>query len=276
MRKIKKLFVTFCASLLTSTTLSFADGVAKPWQMGFQEAASPLATAAIETHNFIMIFMFATLFFVVGLLAYTCFKFRASKNPVPSTRTHHVLLEIIWILVPCIIIVIIAIPSVKLIYQQEIIPKTEMTLKVVGHQWYWSYEYPDYDNIGFDSYMKKDDELEEGDIRLLAVDNEVVLPVETYIDVHITSADVIHAFALPSLGVKMDAVPGRLNHSWIYIEKPGVYYGQCSELCGVYHAFMPIKIRAVTKDEFQRWLVVSQQQFASTPSPTTLALALNR
>jgi len=172
--------------------------------------------------------------------------------------------------------VLVAIPSVELIYKQEVIPKTEMTLKVTGNQWYWSYEYPDFDSIAFDSYMLKDDELKEGDLRLLEVDNAVVLPVETYIDLHITSSDVMHSFALPSLGVKMDAVPGRLNHSWLYIEKPGVYFGQCSELCGAYHAFMPIKIRAVTKEEFKKWLIIAQQQFTSLDSPNNLHLASNR
>ncbi|MBT4989706.1 MAG: cytochrome c oxidase subunit II [Rickettsiales bacterium] len=276
MTKTTLLFLSFITSLLIAPGLSMADGIAKPWQMGFQAPASPLASAAIETHNYIMLFMFAVLFFVLILIAYTCYRFKASNNPVPSTRTHHVFLEIIWIVIPTVIIVLVAIPSVELIYKQEVIPKTEMTLKVTGNQWYWSYEYPDFDSIAFDSYMLKDDELKEGDLRLLEVDNAVVLPVETYIDLHITSSDVMHSFALPSLGVKMDAVPGRLNHSWLYIEKPGVYFGQCSELCGAYHAFMPIKIRAVTKEEFKKWLIIAQQQFTSLDSPNNLHLASNR
>ncbi|MBL6785169.1 MAG: cytochrome c oxidase subunit II [Rickettsiales bacterium] len=261
-------------SILPSTLL--ANGLAKPWQTGFQTPASPLATAAIETHNFVMFFMFAVLFVVLFLIAYVCIKFKASNNPTPSKRTHHVLIEIIWILIPTLIIMVIAVPSVKLIYKQDVIPKTEMTLKVTGYQWYWAYEYPDYDSISFDSYMIKDEDLKPGDIRLLDVDNEVVLPVETYIDVQITSGDVIHSFAMPSLGIKTDAVPGRLNQTWIYIEKPGVYYGQCSELCGFYHAFMPIKIRAVSKEEFKNWILKAQQKFAASKSNNQLMLALNR
>jgi cytochrome c oxidase subunit 2 len=275
MFKFKSLMMTILSLLLPLSNNALADGIAKPWQMGFQQAASPLATAAIETHNFVMFFMFAVLFFVLFLIGYACFKFRANNNPNPSTRTHHVLLEIIWILVPTIIIMVIAVPSVKLIYKQDVIPKTEMTLRVTGYQWYWAYEYPDFDSIAFDSYMIKEEDLKPGDIRLLDVDNEVVLPIETYIDVHVTSGDVIHSFAMPSLGIKTDAVPGRLNQTWIYIEKPGVYYGQCSELCGAYHAFMPIKIRAVSKEEFKKWILVAQQKYAALDSNKQYQIASN-
>lgn len=276
MTKIRLFFLSLYTFFFTYSFGVFADGLAKPWQIGFQESASPLATAAIGTHNYIMAFMAVVIVVVLAVLIYACVRFRASKNDSPSTRTHNVLLEIIWIVIPTIIVALIAVPSVKLIYKQETIPQTDMTLKVIGHQWYWSYVYPDFDDISFDSYMKKDDELENGEPRLLAVDNEVVLPVETYIEFQVTSADVIHAFAIPSLGVKIDAVPGRLNNNWAYIEKPGIYYGQCSELCGVYHAFMPIKIRAVTKEEFKKWLIVAQQQFALSDTNNNLTLALNR
>jgi len=240
---------------------SYSAG-AKPWQTGFQESASPAATMIIDTHNFIMMFVWVIVALVLLLLVFTCIKFRAKNNPVPSTTSHHTLLEIIWIVIPTIIVIIIAIPSVKLILKQDTLPKTEMTLKVIGRQWYWSYEYPDHNNIAFDSYMKKDEELLPKDKRLLSTDNKVVLPVETYIKVQITSSDVIHAWAIPALGIKKDAVPGRLNEIWMYIEKPGTYYGQCSELCGILHAFMPIEIKAVSKENFKKWVTKASKEFA--------------
>ncbi len=225
-----------------------------PWQLGFQDAVSPIARSIIETHNFIMIFMAITLLFVIGLLGTVCFKFRAGKNRVPSTTSHNTLLEIIWITIPVIVVIAVLIPSLRLIYFSQTIPESDLTLKIVGRQWYWSYEYPDNGGIEFDSYMKQENELKEGELRLLEVDNEVVLPINTNIRLQITASDVIHSWAVPSFGIKTDAVPGRLNESWVRIEKEGTYYGQCSELCGAYHAFMPIKVRAVSKEAFQSWV----------------------
>lgn len=234
-----------------------------PWQTTFQNPVSPLAKEIIATHNYIMYFMFAVVALVLCLLLYIMIRFRASKNRTPSTTSHNTLLEIIWIAVPIIIVILIAIPSVKLVFKQEKIPQSEMTVKVIGRQWYWSYEYPDHGNIYFDSYMIKPEEQESKELRLLDVDNEVVLPINTYITFQVTSADVIHAFAMPAFGLKIDAVPGRLNEVWTYIEEPGTYYGQCSELCGPYHAFMPIKIRAVSKEEFQEWVEKAKAEFAA-------------
>lgn len=247
-------------------------GQPQDWQLSFQEAASPLAHEIIKTHNFIMYFMVAVIALVLLLLFTVIVKFRAGKNRNPSTTSHNTLLEIIWIVIPVIVVIVIAVPSVKLIFKQEVFPETEMTLKVIGRQWYWSYEYPDHDDLYFDSYMLKDVDLQEGQPRLLEVDNEVVLPTETYITVQMTSSDVIHAWALPALGIKMDAIPGRLNELWTYIEKPGVYYGQCSELCGPYHAFMPIKIRAVPKEEFAEWIELAKEEFASNVLPQKYAV----
>ena len=261
MKSFKNL-IYFLIFFISNLNISHADGYAKPWQMWFQNTSSDIADLSIDTHNFIMYFMIFILGVVFVSLAYTCIKFRASNNPTPSTTTHNVLIEIIWILVPTLIILIIAVPSVKLIYKQEVLPKTEMTLKVIGRQWYWSYQYPDHGEFEFDSYMKSDEELLPGEPRLLEVDHEVVLPINTNIAIHITSSDVIHSFAIPSLGVKKDAVPGRLNETWVNINKPGTYYGQCSELCGVRHAFMPIKIRAVTKEEFKEWIKFAQDKYA--------------
>ena len=263
MTKIKFLF-SFFATLLFANNV-FAS-LPENWQLGFQEANSPMMRSMVETHDFIMIFVWGISIFVLLLLIYTCLRFREKKNPIPSKTTHNSLLETIWIIIPTIIVIIVAIPSIKLIIYQEKIPETEMTLKVIGRQWYWSYEYPDHKNIAFDSYMKKDNELLEGEPRLLATDNKIILPVNTYIKVQITSSDVIHSWALPALGVKKDAIPGKLNETWIYIEKEGAYYGQCSELCGVLHAFMPIEIKAVSKAAFEQWTVKMQDELASNVS----------
>jgi len=259
-------------NLLIFCNGAFANGEPKDWQLGFQEAFSPTARAAQETHDFIMLFVWGIVAFVLVLLVVTCVKFRAKNNPTPSTTSHNTLIEIIWIVIPTIILIIIAIPSLKLIYFQETVPESEMTLKVIGRQWYWSYEYPDQGDIAFDSYMKKDEELKAGEPRLLATDNKVYLPTETYIKIQVTSSDVIHAFALPALGVKIDAIPGRLNETWVYIEEPGTYYGQCSELCGILHAFMPIEVIAVPKHEFKYWVERAKEEY-SYALPNNMKLA---
>ncbi|MBL6621891.1 MAG: cytochrome c oxidase subunit II [Rickettsiales bacterium] len=257
-----KILTLIVSVLFFSADIYAANDLVQNWQFGFQDPASPLSRAIHETHNYIMIFVVLITLFVLLLLAYCCFKFRENKNPTPSTTSHNTLLEIIWIAIPVIIVTLITIPSLKLIFFQEKIPESEMTLKVIGRQWYWSYEYPDNGDIYFDSYMVKDEDLKEGEPRLLTTDNKVYLPTETYIKIQMTSSDVIHAFALPALGVKMDAVPGRLNETWVYIEKAGTYYGQCSELCGVLHAFMPIEVVALPPEEFKKWVEEAKKEFA--------------
>lgn len=260
--------------LLLIPTAVFA-GQPTPWQTSFQNPVTPLAKEAISTHNFIMVQMFGVLGFVTLLLVYVVYRFRASKNRTPSTVSHNTLIEIVWIAIPIIMLITIAIPSIKLIFKQETIPKTEMTLKVIGRQWYWSYEYPDQGDLYFDSYMVKTEDLEEGQPRLLEVDNEVVLPINTNITIQIASSDVIHSWAVPALGIKMDAVPGRLNEIWTYIEEPGIYYGQCSELCGPYHAFMPVKIRAVTKEEYKKWAKEAKLEFSALDLPSPQVAMFN-
>ena len=225
----------------------------RPWQMGFQEAASPVMHGLAAFHDQLLYMVYGVSIFVMLLLAYVAFKFNAKRNPVPSKTTHNTLLEIIWTVVPTIIVVAIAIPSLRLLYKVDQVPQSEMTLKVIGYQWYWSYQYPDQGNIAFDSNYVQDKDLKPGQIRLLSVDRPVVLPVDTTVRVQMTAADVIHSWAVPALGVKKDAVPGRLNETWLRIDKPGIYYGQCSELCGANHGFMPIEIHAVSKEEFAEW-----------------------
>jgi cytochrome c oxidase subunit 2 len=189
-------------------------------------------------------------------------RFRAARNASPSRRTHHTLLEITWTALPVLILVVIAIPSFKLLYFMDRVHEPEMTIKAIGHQWYWSYEYPDDGNFAFDAYMVDEADLQEGQLRLLTTDNALVLPVDTDIRVLITATDVLHSWAVPAFGVKTDAVPGRVNETWVRIEEPGMYYGQCSELCGDFHGFMPIMVRAVGKEEFEAWTQLAREQFA--------------
>lgn len=235
---------------------AFAGAEAHPWQLYMPEAASPSAERIHNFHYFILIIITATVIFVLGLLIYVIVRFNKRANPVPSKTTHNVLIEIIWTVVPVIILIIIAIPAFQLLYYTDRTATPEMTLKVTGYQWYWGYEYPDNDGVNFLSYMvpEKDIDTSKGQLRLLSTDNPVVLPIDTNIQILTTAADVIHAFALPALGVKIDAVPGHTNETWVRITKPGTYFGQCSELCGKDHAYMPIEIKAVSKEEFQTWL----------------------
>ena len=255
--------------LLTLTTLfiSFEAMANQPkdWQLGFQEAASESMRDIISFHdNLLLPIIVAISAFVLFLMLYVCVKFRASANPNPSKRTHNVAVEVLWTLIPCLILIVIAVPSFKILYKQDAIPKADLTIKAIGYQWYWGYEYPD-ENIIFDSYMVEDKDLKANQPRLLAVDNEVVVPVNKVVKVLITANDVLHAWALPSFGVKRDAVPGRINETWFKAEKTGTYYGQCSELCGIKHAFMPITVKVVSEEEYQEWLMDARVKFAKEP-----------
>ena len=226
------------------------------YALSFQPAATPVAERIQEFHSLLFIIITGIVIFVMGLLLYVIVRFNAKANPVPSQTTHNTLLEVVWTAVPVIILIIIAIPSFKLLYYQDRAVDPEMTLKVTGYQWYWGYEYPDYEGVSFLANMIPDADIDEGKFqnRNLSTDNVVVLPTDTTILVQVTAADVLHSFAMPAFGIKTDAVPGRLNQTWINITKPGTYYGQCSELCGQNHAFMPIEIKAVPKDEFEAWI----------------------
>lgn len=241
---------------------SMAFAMPKNWQMLFQEAASPVMEQIENFHHLLLIIIISVVVFVFLLLTYTCIRFYHKNNPIPRKFTHNLGIEILWTLIPCILLVIIALPSFKILYFADTVGKTDMTIKVVGRQWYWQYEYPD-DKIAFDSYILTDDKLQPGQHRLLDVDNELVLPIDTDIRVLITGGDVIHSFAVPALGIKTDAVPGRINETWFRITKPGQYYGQCSELCGIGHGFMPISIKAVSKEEYNTWLETAKTKFAS-------------
>ncbi len=236
----------------------------EPWQILMQPAASPVMEMMTDFNFLVSVIIILITIFVLGLLVYVAYRFNAKKNPVPAKWSHNPGLEVLWTAVPVVILIVIAVPSIRLLYFQDKAADAEMTLKVTGHQWYWSYEYPDHGNFTFDAFMVPDDELEEGQPRLLETDNRVVLPVETDIRILVTASDVIHSWAVPAFGIKSDAIPGRTKETWVRITREGVYYGQCSELCGVNHAYMPITVEAVSKEAFAAWTAKAQEQFAAT------------
>jgi len=259
---MKRFISTFLLIIFASSATASQP---KEWQLGFQDAASESMRDIVNFHNNLLLpIIIAISVFVLFLLIYACVRFKASRNPVPSKTTHNVMVEVLWTLIPCLILIVLAVPSFKILYKQDTIPKADITIKAIGYQWYWGYEYPD-ENIIFDSYMIKEDELKKNQPRLLTVDNEVVVPVNKVVKVLITANDVLHAWALPSFGVKRDAVPGRVNETWFKAEKVGTYYGQCSELCGIQHAFMPITVRVVTGEEYAIWLTDAKMKFANEP-----------
>lgn len=249
---------------------ALAEGVIagpKPWQMWLQPARSPVMEHISTFHDLLVWIMAAIVIVVLGIMTYVIIRFKRARNPVPSRTSHNTLLEILWTAVPIAILLVIVIPSIKLLYFAAVTPPHDMTIKVVGHQWYWSYTYPDHGGFTFDSLPVQDADLKEGQPRLLAVDNPVVVPVGATVQVLTTADDVIHAWAVPSLGLKKDATPGRTNETWFRANEVGVYYGQCSELCGVNHYFMPIQINAVSKEAFAAWVADAQKKFAKTESP---------
>ena len=259
---MKKIFFTISSIVFASSAIANQP---KEWQLGFQNAASEGMRDIVNFHNNLLLpIIIAISVFVLFLMIYASVRFRASKNPNPSKTTHNVAVEVLWTLIPCLILIVMAVPSFKILYKQDTIPKADLTIKAVGYQWYWGYEYPD-ENVIFDSYMIKEEDLKENQPRLLAVDNEVVVPVNKVVKVLITANDVLHAWALPSFGVKRDAVPGRINETWFKAEKVGTYYGQCSELCGIQHAFMPIAVRVVSDEEYAKWLSDAKIRFAKEP-----------
>ena len=278
----KRVFTQAAATLGAFSGLALGAGAAmaqdevigapQPEQLGLQPPATSLAVELDNLHNYILTpIIFVIAIFVMILLLIVMFRFNAKRNPVPSKVTHNTLLEVAWTGIPVLILVLIAIPSFRLLYNQLDIPKPDLTIKAIGHQWYWSYVYPDDGNFTFDARMVTAEEAvakEQNVVRLLDTDEEVVLPVHKNIRIQITSDDVIHSWTIPSFGIKHDAVPGRVNESWFNIDKPGIYYGQCSELCGIQHAYMPIKVRAVSEEEFEAWVKEAQGKYDTVEAPT--------
>jgi cytochrome c oxidase subunit II len=254
---------------LAASRTAFAElGQPAPWEFRLQEAASPVMESIVSFHNFLLVVITVITLFVLGLLIAVVVKFNAKANPVPSRTTHNTLIEVAWTLIPVLILVSIAVPSFRLLFLQLDIPKADLTVKATGKQWYWSYAYPDNGKFEFDSLLAQDKQP-----RLLGVDNEMVVPVNKVIRVQTTGADVIHSFAVPAFGIKIDAIPGRLNETWFKATKTGMFYGQCSELCGKDHAFMPIAVRVVSDQEFAAWVETAKKKFASAPTSTFASAA---
>ncbi|MBI3710962.1 MAG: cytochrome c oxidase subunit II [Proteobacteria bacterium] len=266
---------TFVIAVVILAAFSVLAQEPQPWQLGMQTPASPSKHKIEDLHNLLLVITTVITIFVLGLLIYTMIRFRASANPKPSRVTHHTWLEVAWTVVPVIILLIIAIPSFKMLYFMDRTVDADMTLKVVGHQWYWSYEYPDNGDLKFDSYMIPDADLKPGQKRLLEVDNRLVVPVGATIRLLIIGTDVIHSWLVPALGVQLYAMPGRVNETWVRVERPGVYYGQCNQICGTNHAYMPIAIEAIPKEAFTRWVDEAKKKFAQNPElPLAVAAAL--
>jgi cytochrome c oxidase subunit 2 len=243
-----------------------------PWQMGLQQAVTPVMENVVWFHDFLLYLITAIAGFVLLLLLIVIVRFNARSNPTPTRTTHNTLLEVAWTLVPVIILVAIAVPSFKLLFFQLTIPASDVTVKATGKQWFWTYSYPD-SNFEFDSLMLQDKERKPDQPRLLAVDNEMVVPVNKVVRVQVIGSDVIHAFAVPSFGIKIDAVPGRLNETWFKATREGVYYGQCSELCGKDHAYMPIAVRVVNDKDYAAWIDQAKKKYANSDRPRATAVA---
>lgn len=258
----KTIFAALVALALTALSgVAYAQGQPSPWEMTLQPSATPVMDDVIWFHNLLLYIITAIVLFVLVLLIVVMVKFNARANPSPSRTTHNTFIEILWTLVPVLVLAVIAIPSFKLLFLQLDVPKADLTVKATGKQWYWTYSYPDNGPIEFDSLLVR-----EKEPRLLGVDNELVVPVNKTVRVITTAADVIHAFAVPSFGIKIDAIPGRINETWFKATKEGMYYGQCSELCGKDHAFMPIAVRVVSDQAFAAWLDEAKKKFASAPA----------
>jgi len=272
--RLKTYAVTIGALLGSAATALAAPGQPSSWALGLQEAASPVMADITWFHNFLLVLITAITVFVLALLLIVMIRFNARANPNPSRTTHNALIEVVWTIAPVVILLAIAVPSFRLLFLELDAPKADLTVKATGKQWYWSYNYPDNGNFEFDSILVEDKDLKPDQPRLLTVDNEMVVPVNKVVHVLVTGADVIHSFAVPSFGIKIDAVPGRLNDTWFKATSEGRFHGQCSELCGKDHAFMPITVRVVNDAEFAAWVAQEKKNAGlDRAAPTTLAAA---
>ena len=262
---MKYLSLIFIALFSFLSNASSTETLPKDWQLGFSEPATELMSDVIAFHSYILMPIITGIsILVLALLLYIAYRYNSNRNQIASTTTHNTVIEVLWTVIPVILLIIIAIPSFRILYTAETIPKADLTIKAIGNQWYWSYEYPDYDDFTFDANMLQDEELSDPSLRLLETDTQIVVPVNKVVKLLITSNDVLHAWTIPAFAVKKDAVPGRLNETWFKAEKTGTYYGQCSELCGPKHAFMPINVKVVSQDEFDNWLNFAKEEYASS------------
>ncbi|ABE61155.1 Cytochrome-c oxidase [Nitrobacter hamburgensis X14] len=258
------------AALAAGGSVSAEELVGQPnaWGLDLQAAASPVMESIAKMHSGLVVVITLITLLVTALLVVAMLKFNARANPVPSKTTHNTMIEVAWTIIPVLILVGIAVPSFRLLFEQLDIPKADLTVKATGKQWYWSYTYPDNGKFEFDSLMAEDKKP-----RMLAVDNEMVVPVNKVVVVQVTGADVIHSFGVPAFGIKVDAIPGRLNETWFKATKTGMFYGQCSELCGRDHAFMPIAVRVVSEQDFAAWVETAKKKFASNPANAVASAA---
>ena len=272
---LRKSGIGAAAMALLAFSGQAALAVPQPYEMGFQPAASPVMEQIETFHTELVYIIVAVCLFVLGLLVWIVIKYRASANPVPSKVHHNTLLEVAWTLIPVLILVFIAVPSFRLLYFEAAIPKPDVTFKAIGKQWFWTYEYPGADaGFSYDSLGLSDaDDAKKGEPRLLGVDNIVEVPVNKVVEIETTGADVIHSWAIPQFGVKMDAVPGRLNHTWFKATQLGTFYGQCSELCGARHAYMPIEVKVVSDADYAAWLAASKKKYAALDEGNTRVAA---
>ena len=275
------LFKRLIAIVIAGLAVIAAGGVAwaglgqpSPWELGLQQSATPVMDDITWFHNFLLWLIAGIVLFVLALLTIVVIKFNARANPEPSRTTHNTAIEIIWTVVPVLILVTVAVPSFRLLFYQLKVPPADVTVKVTGKQWFWSYSYPD-SKFEFDSLMVQEKDLKPGQLRLLSVDNDMVVPVNKVVKVLVTGADVIHSFSVPSFGIKIDAIPGRINETWFKADREGMYYGQCSQLCGRDHAFMPIAVRVVSEKEYTAWLDQAKKKFANdnVAPPNAVAVA---
>lgn len=277
MQVFRRLRAALIALLLLPAVLPGSAAYAQapsPWEMGMQPAFSPVKQQIIDLHDLVLVIITLITLFVGGLLGWVMWRYNAKRNPVPGHAVHNTVLEIAWTVIPVLILVIIAIPSFRLIYYEDRTYDPDLTIKVTGHQWYWEYTYPDKGNLDFSSYIVPDDQLKPGQLRLLTVDHPLVVPVNKNIRILQTSGDVIHSFFIPSLGVQRYAIPGRIIETWMRVDKSGTYYGECNQICGTNHSRMPIMVRAVPEQEFETWLVQAKKQFAANgtipPAPPVI------
>jgi cytochrome c oxidase subunit 2 len=276
MHLLRRLGAAF--ALTTGGALAFAGPALaqapRNWQFGLQAAASPVAAEIHSLHALVTWIAAAITVFVGTLLVWVMVRYNARRNPVPSRTSHNTVLEVAWTVIPVLILVVIAIPSFRLVYYEDRTNAADMTIKVTGHQWSWQFTYPDNGNVDFTSNYIHDEDLKEGQLRLLDVDNPLVLPAGKNIRILITSVDVIHSFFIPSFGVQRYAIPGRTIETWVRVDKPGQYYGECNQVCGTNHSFMPISVRAVTPEDFATWVQDAKTKFAAAPAgPKRLDLA---
>jgi cytochrome c oxidase subunit 2 len=261
------------AALLPAGAAFAGLGQATPWQIGLQESGSPVMDDVISLHTYVLWFVTLITVFVLALLVTVMVRFNATAHPTPSRTTHNTVLEVLWTVIPVVILILIALPSFRSLFLQLNTPPADLTIKATGVTWNWKYDYLDNGDFEFDSLMLPEKDLKPGQPRLLSVDNEMVVPVNKVIRMQVTGFDVIHSFTVPSFGIKIDAIPGRLNETWFKATKVGWYYGQCSELCGKDHAFMPIAVRVVSEAEFATWVEEAKKKFASSETPANIATA---